>query len=118
MEYELKTVPGLEDGIPIGMIAVGAVDEEGEVVSCVGIYPAPHLSPLWIREDHRKSPTILRRVWETLKQELYDRDIHDVEIGLLEHDPGPEHEADVVRIITDLAGGEEVKARTFVIHLE
>lgn len=114
---ELATVPGVDE-IPPSMVAIGAVNDCGEVVGCVGIYAALHLDPLWIREDYRKSPFLIRRIWERLKAEMNAEGVHQVEVGMLDTNPGPENEENVVRIVKDLAGGEEVKGRIFVINLK
>lgn len=57
------------DGLtPDNTAIVAAIDEEGEVVAAWVLCMVWHSEPLWIREDHRKSATLIRRMAETVKK--------------------------------------------------
>lgn len=53
-----KLVPGLR---------VMAAFDGSEIVGIWVTTYALHAEPVWVREDHRKSPTILRRMWGGVK---------------------------------------------------
>ena len=48
-EEYMSQVPGM---VP-GMTAIGAVDENGDVVACIGVIKTLHLDPLWVREAYK-----------------------------------------------------------------
>lgn len=38
-------------------------EQEGVIVAFWGLFTAVHVEPLWIREDHRQRPGLVRRLW-------------------------------------------------------
>ncbi len=51
---------------------VAAALEGEDVVGIWVVAVALHAEPIWIREDHRKSPTIVRRLWDNVKAIVRD----------------------------------------------
>lgn len=62
-----REVPGSEMFTPENSQIVAAIDEQGEIVATFTLFICAHLEPMWIRQDHRHSPTILRRMTEAMK---------------------------------------------------
>jgi hypothetical protein len=113
---EARTVPGMIDPVPDSLVAVGAVDDAGQVVACIGTFAVLHADPVWVREDHRTGKTLLR-LWETAKQELAQRGVGGVEVLMTPNVPGQPLEDTVARLC-EAAGGVEVKLRHFVVPIE
>jgi hypothetical protein len=65
-----REVPGSEAYTPDNARILAAIDEKGEVVSTWTMFLCLHLEPFWVREDHRKSMTIMRRMAEAMKSIL------------------------------------------------
>jgi hypothetical protein len=51
---------------------VAAALEGEDIVGVWVVGLALHAEPIWIREDHRKSPTIVRRLWDNVKAIVRD----------------------------------------------
>jgi hypothetical protein len=113
---EAETVPGMIEPVPDSLVAVGAVDDEGQVVACIGAFAVLHADPVWVREDHRNGKTLLR-LWEAMKHELAQRGISGVEVLMTEHVPGPPLESTVARLC-EVAGGQEMRLRHFIVPIE
>lgn len=113
---EAATVPGMIDPIPDSLVAVGAVDEEGQVVACIGTFAVLHADPVWVREDHRNGKTLLR-LWDTVKRELMGRGVSGVDVLMSPNVPGLPLEDTVARLC-EAVGGVEVKLRHFVVPIE
>lgn len=62
-----REVPGSEDYTPENSRIIAGIDGNGEVVATFTLFLCPHLEPVWIREDHRHSATIPRRLAEAMK---------------------------------------------------
>lgn len=114
-QEEIARVPGVQTPVPKSFHAIGAVDDEGNVIAALGIFAAVHFDPLWVREDKRGSGIILRRLWEAVQRHLRDHDLGDVTVGMLDSNPGPRYESVVEKLCCKLAGGHEVKGRIFTI---
>ena len=73
-EYPLapREVEGSEVYTPENSRIVAAFDEKGEIISTFTVFYCAHLEPMWIRPDHRNSPTILRRMADAMKRTLRD----------------------------------------------
>jgi hypothetical protein len=70
MRYELiRSEDAPEAGAPPNTHGLAAYDDSG-LVAYVGILGSVTLDPLWVRPDKRKSPFILRRLWEKTKEFL------------------------------------------------
>jgi hypothetical protein len=65
-----REVPGSEGYNPGNSRILGAFNEQGEIVSTFTLFLIAHAEPLWIREDYRGSPTIMRRMAEGMKAML------------------------------------------------
>ena len=123
MEYreltrdELGRVPGALEPLPQSMVGVGAVSDDGEVVAACGMYTVVQLDPLWVREDYRKSPVILKRLWESTRAFLAAKGVKSVFSGVLDGYPGPEHESVIERLSVRLAGGKPFGGRIWVIEI-
>ena len=113
---EAATVPGMIDPIPGSLVAVGAVDEDGQVVACLGTFAVLHADPVWVREDHRNGKTLLR-LWEAMKHELLQRGVSGVDVLMSPNVPGQPLEDTMARLC-EAAGGVEVKMRHFVVPIE
>lgn len=62
-----REVPGSEGYTPENSRILAAINEKGEVVSTWTMFLCLHIEPFWIREDYRKSMTIMRRMTEAMK---------------------------------------------------
>lgn len=65
-----REVPGSEMFTSENSRIYAALDESGAVVATFTLFLCPHLEPMWIREDHRHSSTILRRMAAGMKDLL------------------------------------------------
>jgi len=113
---EIAQVPGVPSPLPGIFFMVGAVDDDGKVAAACGIYAAIHLDPMWVRDDRRKSPMILRRLWNEMKEFFENKGISNVTVGMLDENPGPPNES-VIAKMCEFAGGHEVRGRIFVIDV-
>lgn len=112
---ELESVPGMADPIPSSLWAMGMVDEKGVGAAC-GVFLVIHADPIWIRPDLRNGGKLLLRLWEATKKEIVWRNLGPelLLVGMTDANPGQPTEALVERMCLT-AGGEELKARFFVI---
>ena len=62
-----REVPGSDVYNPQNSRILATIDDKGEVVATWTISYCLHLEPFWVREDHRKSMTIMRRMTEAMK---------------------------------------------------
>jgi hypothetical protein len=67
-----REVPGSEGYTPENSRILAAINEKGEVVSTWTMFMIVHLEPFWVREDYRKSMTIMRRMTEHMKALMKD----------------------------------------------
>lgn len=65
-----REVPGSELYTPDNSRILAAFNEKGEIVSTWTLFLMVHIEPFWIREDYRKSATIMRRMAEHMKNML------------------------------------------------
>lgn len=115
---ETMSVPGMINPLPGSMLAIGGVDEKGEVVAAIGCYFVVHADPLWIREDHRHGGKLLIKLIESAKTAVRDTRMgSEVFVAMTPETPEPETQK-VVEKIWRHVGGKEVDARFFVIPLE
>lgn len=120
MEYrelttdEREQVPDLQDGA----VGIGAVDELGEVVAAVGLFSIVHMDPVWIRGESRKSPFLLRRLWDATKKACQEHDIHVLTGSMIDGVPGEEHEEVVAKLMLRLCGGRELHGRFFMMPVD
>jgi len=81
MEYKVinsEDAPAEVFAMP-GTVGMAAIDDSGEVVGYFGFVKTVTLDPIWIRPDKRKSPFLLRRLWERSKKFL--RECGAVSVG-------------------------------------
>ena len=62
-----REVPGSEIFNPSNSRILACFNDAGEIVSTWTIYASIHIEPFWIREDYRKSKSIMRRMTEHMK---------------------------------------------------
>jgi hypothetical protein len=71
---EFERIPGVALGgyraTPTHRI-VAALDSD-EIVGIWVVALVPHAEPIWIREDHRNSAVIIRRLWDGVKKIVRD----------------------------------------------
>ena len=115
---EVESVPGMVSPIPNSLFAVGMVDEKG-VAAAIGIFFVLHADPVWIREDRRNGGKLPLELWEAAKAEIVRGDLGPeiLWVGMTDEKPGQPTEGLVERMIAK-AGGEELKARFFVIPVK
>jgi len=70
-----REVAGSDVYTPENSRIYAALDEHGEVVASFTLFLCPHLEPMWIREDHRHSSSILRRMASGMKAMLHESGI-------------------------------------------
>jgi hypothetical protein len=104
-------IPGALNGTP----GVAAYNEKGELVAYLGIITSVTLDPVWIREDKRKSPFILRRLWAQARKWLKEAGAIACSGVILDKDQ--ENAELVERICKRLAGAKPVDVRLLHIDL-
>ena len=109
---EAATVPGMIDPMPESLTAVGAVDEKG-VACCIGLFLVLHADPMWIREDQRNAGKLPLHLWQATR-EVAGALGPEVFVGMSDTKPGQPLEGTVARMM-EFAGGQELKARFFVV---
>jgi hypothetical protein len=114
---EMRMVPGMPESIPQSMFVMGMVDEQGVAAAC-GVFLVLHADPIWIRPDKRNGGKLLLHLWEATRAEIEARNLGpEVFVGMTEDNPGQPTESVVERMCL-AGGGEELKARFFVIPVE
>jgi len=86
------------------------------VAGC-GVFTVIHADPLWVREDYRRSPVLLRRLWRATKDAILKRGGSGVQVGMTDVDPGEPTESMIARMC-EFAGGHEIEARFFMIPIK
>lgn len=66
---------------------LAAINEKGEVVATWTIFFMAHIEPFWVREDYRKSMTIMRRMTEHMKALLKRLGIGQVYTVVMDRTP-------------------------------
>lgn len=107
-------MPGMQSPVPDSLFAIGAVDEQG-VGACIGVFLVLHADPIWIRPDLRNHGRLPLRLWQETRAEIAARRLgSEVFVGMTPDNPGQPTE-DLVARMCVAAGGEELRARFFVI---
>ena len=83
--HEIKTVPPIQGWSLDPSQRVAGCFDNGEIIGVWATTVALHAEPIWIREDHRKSPVIIRRLWEKVKEIVKDMGGHGV-VGIIPDD--------------------------------
>lgn len=88
-EYAIapRGVRGSEQFTPENSILFGAVNEQGEVVSTWFIYMPVHIEGLWIREDYRKSKSVIRRMTDGIKSWLEENGVSSCYAVIMDSTP-------------------------------
>lgn len=86
---------------------VAAALEGAEIVGIWVTTWALHAEPVWIREDHRKHPAIIRRMWDGVKKIVRDMDLGGV-VGIIP-DAVP-----VDRRIAEWLGAEKIPGNIYL----
>jgi hypothetical protein len=55
------------DGLKLGNARVSAAFEGDKLVGVWCVVFVLHAEPIWVREDHRGHPTLIRRLWDGVK---------------------------------------------------
>ena len=108
---EIESVPGMQSPVPGSLFAVGMVDEQGVAAAC-GVFLVVHADPIWVRPDKRNGGKLLQHLWDATKAEIVRGDLGP---ELLWVGTNGQDTEDLVERMVKKAGGEEVKARFFVI---
>jgi hypothetical protein len=82
-----REVPGSEIYTPENSRILAAITPDGQVVATWTMFLCLHIEPFWIREDHRKSMTIMRRMTEHMKGLLRESGFEEVYTVVLEKTP-------------------------------
>lgn len=56
------------DPAKLSTMAVAVVEVDGEIVSYWVAWYGLHCEPIWVREDHRKSPAVIRGIVDEMEQ--------------------------------------------------
>ena len=116
MRYEvIKAEEAPEEvNAPPGTRGLAAYDGD-EIVAYVGVIQSITIDPLWIRPDRRKSPWLLRRLWEKLRALL-------VKEGAVAVGGVTVEDSDTARLVERIAvrltGAEPVDCRILHINLD
>jgi hypothetical protein len=115
---EIESIPGIVDPIPKSLFAVGMVDEQG-VAAAIGVFLVLHADPIWIRPDKRNAGKLLLGLWNATKAEILRGQMGPevLVVGMTDNVPGQPIE-DLIERLCLTAGGNEVKARFFVIPVQ
>ena len=107
-EFDLapREVPGSEVYTPLNSRILAAFNEEGEVVSTWTVFTMTHLEPFWVREDYRKSMSIMRRMAENMKALLKESGIPAVYTVVMDSTP-------VLRKFAEWFGANKVDGTLF-----
>jgi hypothetical protein len=70
-----REVPGSDVYTAQNSRILAAINEQGEVVATWTMFGMIHIEPFWVREDYRKSMTVMRRMAEHMKKMLKDSNI-------------------------------------------
>lgn len=70
-----REVPGSDVYNATNSRILAAINENGEVVATWTMFAMIHIEPFWVREDYRKSMSIMRRMAENMKALLRESKI-------------------------------------------
>jgi hypothetical protein len=82
-----REVPGSDVYTAANSRILAAFDEKGEVIATWTMFGMIHIEPFWVREDHRKSMTLMRRMTEHMKALLKDSQIGCVYTVVMDSTP-------------------------------
>lgn len=82
-----REVPGSDVYNAANCRILAAFNEAGEVVATWTMFGMIHIEPFWIREDYRKSMTIMRRMTEHMKAMLKESKIGCVYTVVMDSTP-------------------------------
>lgn len=82
-----REVEGSESFTPENSRILAAINEKGEVVATWTMFAMVHVEPFWVRQDYRKSMTIMRRMTEHMKQILKDGGVPSVYTVVMDKTP-------------------------------
>ena len=107
-EFDLapREVPGSEIYTPLNSRILAAFNEQGEVVSTWTVFTMTHIEPFWVREDYRKSMSIMRRMTENMKALLKGSGIPAVYTVVMDSTP-------VLRKFAEWFGAKKVDGTLF-----
>lgn len=76
------------DATKLADMAIAVVEDDGAIVAYWVVWYALHLEPLWVRDDHRKSPAVIRQIVQQVQEIVVATDapaafciVEDVDAG-------------------------------------
>jgi hypothetical protein len=96
-----REVPGSDVYTAQNSRILAAINEQGEVVATWTMFGMIHIEPFWVREDYRKSMTVMRRMAEQMKRLLKESNIGCVYTVVMDSTP-------VLRKFAEWFGGKRV----------
>ncbi len=82
-----REVPGSDVYTAENSRILAAFDERGDVIATWTMFGMIHIEPFWVREDHRKSMALMRRMTEHMKALLKDSQIGCVYTVVMDSTP-------------------------------
>lgn len=89
---------------------VAGIDKSGKIAAIWVALAVVHLEPLWIREDHRNSGYVLRRLWTCLKDVLAPLGVRRTLTVIADSVP-------VTGRIANWLGAEEIPGKLFFLDV-
>lgn len=105
----LRPDDALPDTLPFRpQDGVVAVNDKDELVAVCGLVSIVHLDPLWVREDYRHHPTLLKHLWTSIRAYMISL---GVKVALSVADKPVAQ-----RLLTRLVGAQELPGRVYAIY--
>jgi hypothetical protein len=91
--------------------AFAALDASGEIIGVLLTFNVVHAEPLWVREDYRNHPRILKRLWDGVRSLLQGSGVDYAVSVILDSLP-------VTRKIAIAVGGIEIPGKVFLYPVD
>jgi hypothetical protein len=56
------------DATKLAEMSIAVVEDDGEIIAYWVVWYALHLEPLWVREDHRTSPVVIKQIVQQVQE--------------------------------------------------
>ena len=89
---------------------VAAINDRDQIVAIWAAVAVVHLEPIWIKEEHRKSPTLIRRLWAALRNVLKTEGVQSTMTVIPNNKPA-------TRRIAEWCGAREVDGKLFFLDV-
>jgi len=96
--------------IPREARVFAAINDEGDVVAAWCLTAVAHAEPLWVREDHRNHPVLLRRLWKQLTHAARSAGVTHLASAIMDDRP-------VTQKIAQWTGAQSLPAKFYVLPL-